>query len=349
MKKNKTISIIAILLVFVSIALLTQDHYSTLKEGESNFSIRDTASITKIFIADKGVNSVLIERTDKGWILDNNHMANTKIVSTLLETMRSLRVKSPVSLASRDNVVKRLATIGKKVEIYQEVYRINMFGVKLFKHEKLTKVFYVGDVTRDNLGTYMLIEDATNPYVVNLPGFRGFVSSRFTPITDDWLSHMVFNKQLSDIKSVELIFTENDSSSFKIDVKDEMGNYKITRLFDDKVLDSYDTLKVLNMMTAFSDLRYESRLNNILLPQRVDSIVNSPSMYELTLVDNSMDTIFVKMFKKDKVPDAINERFDVLLPVDHDRFYGLVNNGEDLVLMQYYVFDKVLHPIEYYR
>jgi hypothetical protein len=349
MKKNKSFGLIAIILVIIVLVLLTQNHYSTLKKEETSFAIRDTASISKVFIADKGVNSVLIERTDKGWILDKKHVANTRIVSTLLETIRGLRVKSPVSIASRDNVVRRLATIGKKVEIYQQVYRIEMFGMKLFKHEKLTKVIYVGDVTRDNLGTYMLIEDAANPYVVNMPGFRGFVSSRFSPLTDDWLSHVVFNHQLSDIKSLELVFAEHDSSSYKIDVLDEMGNYSITRLFDQKVLETYDTLKVLNLMTSFADLRYESRLTTILPPQRIDSIVNSPMMYELTLVDNSLDTISVKMFKKNRVSEAVREMYNVLIPVDHDRFYGLINKGEDLVLMQYYVFDKVLYPIEYYR
>lgn len=349
MKKNRFIIIIAVLLVIAAIVLLTQNHYSTLKKNETNFSIRDTASVTKIFIADKNVNSIIIERTGNGWILNQEHAANTQIVNTLLATMRRLKVKSPVSMASQDNVVKRLAAISKKVEIYQEVYRIDIFGYKLFKHEKLTKVFYVGGATRDNLGTYMLMEGAERPYIVYLPGFSGFVSIRFSPMIDDWRSHVVFRKNLSDIKSLEIYFAESDSLGFKIDVEDAMGNYVVTRLMDGSVLESYDTLKVLNLMTSFSDLRYETRLNNILLPQKIDSVVNSPSMYEITLVGNSNDTTFVKLFKKNRVPTAINKLYDILVPVDHDRFYGLINDGEEFVLMQYYVFDKVLYPIGYYE
>ncbi len=349
MKKNKLIVVITVFLAAIAIFLLAQNHYSTLKENETNFSVSDTASITKIFIADKNVNSVIIERTPKGWVLNGKVNANDKLVNTLLATLKRMKVKSPVSLASHDNVVKRLSSIGKKVEIYQNVYRIDLFGMQLFKHEKLTKVFYVGDVTRDNLGTYMLIEGAERPYIIYLPGFRGFVSSRFSPLIDDWRSHVVFSKTLNNIKNLKVYFGENDSSGFNIEVIDAMGNYKITRLLNGEMLKSFDTLKVLNLMTSFADLRYESRLNNILPPQKIDSIINSPSKYEITLLDNFGETTYVKIFERHRLPESVTKVYDKLTPVDHDRMYGLINEGDDFVLMQYYVFDKVLYPIGYYE
>jgi hypothetical protein len=36
------------------------------------------------------------------------------------------------------------------------------------------------------------------------------------------------------------------------------------------------------------------------------------------------------------------------IPTDFDRIYALVNDGEDFVLIQYYVFDKVLYPLSHY-
>ena len=349
MKINKLILIIAVSLAAVAIFLLTQNHYSTLKENETNFAVSDTASITRIFIADKSVNSVLIERTSKGWVLNGKVAANNKIVNTLLATLKRMKVKAPVSLASHDNVVRRLSSIGKKVEIYQDVYWIDLLGLQLFMHEKLTKVFYVGDVTKDNLGTFMLMEGAERPYIIYLPGFRGFVSSRFSPLVDDWRSHVVFSKSLSDIKSLQVFFRRNDSSGFNIDVVNAMGNYRITRQLNGEMLESFDTLKVLKLMTSFDDLRYESRLNNILPPQKIDSIVNSPSKYEITLIDNYGDTTFVKVFERNRLPESITKMYDKLTPVDHDRMFGLINGGDDFVLMQYYVFDKVLYPIGYYE
>jgi hypothetical protein len=44
-----------------------------------------------------------------------------------------------------------------------------------------------------------------------------------------------------------------------------------------------------------------------------------------------------------------DEIYNKLVPDDRDRFYALINNGEDFVLMQYYTFDKILYPLSYYK
>jgi len=107
---------------------------------------------------------------------------------------------------------------------------------------------------------------------------------------------------------------------------------------------------VLNLLTSFSDVRYETRMNNLMPKVRIDSIVQSPGLYELTLVDINNDTTYVKMFRKGFVAEELVEAaYNQLVPMDHDRFYGLINGGDDFVLLQYYVFDKLLNPISYYE
>ena len=350
MKKNRILLIVIAVLILLAIILVTGNRYSTLQEKESAFSVRDTAAVTRIFIADKNVNSVELKRTEKGWIINDEYLANTRLVDILLGTMRRMKVKAPVSNAQHNNVVSRMAAVGKKVEIYQKVFRINLFNrIKLFEHEKRTKVFYVGDATPNNLGTFMLMEGAERPYIVYMPAFRGFLSTRFSPKPDDWLSHVVFNHKLADIQSITLSFNEEPANSFKVDVVDASGNYRLTRLGDKQVVDNYDTLKLLNFLTSFRDLRYESRLNNLLSPAMIDSIVHSPKLYELTLIDRDQKNVQVIMFRKKQVTAEETDLPFELITVDHDRFYGLINEGEDFVLMQYYVFDKVLHPLSYYQ
>jgi hypothetical protein len=352
MRRNKIVLIVSVVLFVIVAVLLMQNQYSTLKEKEADFAVRDTATVTKICIADKNDQSVLLERGDHGWILNNTFEANTAQVDFLLSTLRRLHVKAPVPLSMRNNVISRIASIGTKVEIYQEVYRINLFNkYKFFKHEKRTKVFYVGDATQDNMGTFMLIEGADNPYIVFIPGFRGFLYTRFSAEPDDWKSHKVFDTKLADIKSVSLKFNRTPDSSFRVDVKDVSGNYVLTRLSDGKELDSYDTLKLLNFLTSFRDLRYETRLNKLKTPMEIDSITHSEPLYEMMLVDKYNDTTKVIMFEKPSLPENMTDRYsfeDGFIPIDHDRFYALINNGEDFVLMQYYVFDKVLYPLPHY-
>lgn len=348
--KNKTLIILFIILAPAAIWFLMQNDSGTLEDAESGFAISDTSSVSKIFIADMKTNSVLMERTEDGWMLDGKHKANTKVVDLLLETMLKIKVKTPVPIAARDNVVRRLSSIGIKVEIYQEAFRINLFGkYKFFPYEKLAKVYFVGDVTPDNLGTYMLMDGATDPYVMHIPRFRGFLSPRYSPKLDDWRSHEVFSQDLSEISSVTIEFFEKPEESFKVEIIDSYGNYNLTRLNDNSNVSRYDTLKLLNFLTSFADLRYESRLNNLMSPVLIDSITSSPALYKITLVDDKNDTISVKGFAKRSLPEEIKEdAYFQLIPDDMDRFHALINNGNDFVLMQFYIFDKVLYPLSYY-
>ncbi len=349
MKKNRILIITILVLVVAAIAILAGNRYSTLSEGESDFAIHDTASVVGIFIADKNENEIYLERVDKRWLLNDKFETNTRLVDILLGTLKKIKVKSPVSLASHDNVVRRMAAIGKKVEIYQMVYRINILDkIKLFRHKKLTRVFYVGDATQNSLGTYMLMEDAERPYIVYLPSFRGYISPRFTPFPDDWKSHVIFNKKLASIKSVSIEFGREPAKSFKVEIADAAGNYDLIKLETNEKVTSYDTLKVLNFLTSFRDLRYESRLNNLMSPVRIDSVINSPTLYEINLVGHNGDSTYVKIFEKKVSTEKETNLLLRNIPVDYDRIYGLINDGGDFVLLQYYVFDKVLYPVSYY-
>ncbi len=347
---NKKLIILVLIIVPITAWFLMQNNSTTLQEAESGFAIKDTSLVTKIFIADMSSHSVLLARTSDGWTVNGKTKANNKIVDMLIGTMKKLKVKAPVPIVARDNVVKRLSSIGIKVEVYTNSFRVNLFDkIKLFPYVKLDKVYYVGDATPDNLGTYMLMDDAKDPYIVYIPRFRGFLTPRYSPLTDDWISHVVFHHTLSDIASVSVSFTEKPKESFKVEVIDSYGNYKVTRLLDNKNIINYDTLKMLNFLTSFSDLRYETRLNNLLRPSTIDSITHSPPMYNITLVDKNNDTVSVVGFAKRALPEEIkDEEYFKLIPDDRDRFHALINNGDDFVLMQYYVFDKVLYPLDYY-
>jgi len=350
MKKNRKYIIILLIIAPAAIWFILQNNSSTLKEKETAFAVADTSIVTKVFIADKNTNSITLTRTGKGWLLDNKFNTNGKLIDALLETMHRIKVKSPVPKIGRDNILKRMAAIGIKVEVYQTAYRINLFDkYKYFPYEKLSKVYYVGDVTPDNMGTYMLIEGAEHPYVTHIPGFRGFLTPRFSPITDDWKSHVLFNHTLSEILSISIEFGEEPEESFKVDINPKDGSYSVTSLFDNTSVTNYDTLKMLNFLTSFNDLRYESRLNNLMPTIKQDSIIQTPVIYEITLVDEKHDTTYLKTFNKSSLPDVIREaEYFKLIPMDADRFYGLANDGEDFVLLQFYSFDKVLHPLSYY-
>ena len=317
-------------------------------QGEaSDFQVWDTASVTKIYLADRRENESLLERKEQGWTLNGTYKAHSKQVQYLLTTLYKVRIKMPVYVASHNNIVKQLAAQSTKVEIYQVVPRINLFDkVKLFYHEKRTKVFYVGDATMDSSGTFMLKEGADKAYIVYSPSFRGFISTRFTANPDDWRDHTVFHENLADIQSVSVEFNEDPEGSFRID---NIGKhqYRLTRLCDNKDL-PYDTMKVINFMSSFGNLRFEALFTNTLPQERIDSITGSPYVHHVVLTTKGGETQDMKTFKK-LVLNGVTDMGGEYGDIDRDRMYALIDGGKDFVLIQNFVFDMVLHDVRYYE
>lgn len=346
MKNNKFAIILTIVLIAVATLLIWNNRYLTTLRGDSaDFMVWDTASITKVYLADRRNNESLLERQADGWTLNQDYQAHPRKIDQLLYTLYRVRVKAPVSRASHDHIISQMASSSTKVEVYQNVPTINLFNkIKLFYREKRTKVFYVGEATKDNIGTFMLREGSDQAYIMYIPGFQGYISTRFSANPDDWRDHTIFNEPLANIQSVTIEFCQEPERGFRVENTGK-HQYQMTSLVDNNAV-PFDTLKVINLLASFSDLRFESLLNNILTPSRLDSIKHSPIIHQITLVNKNGESSSIKTFgKKVEARNEIpfEERAD-----DVDRMFGLINNDRDMVLIQNYVFDKVLKDINYY-
>ncbi len=347
MKKNRAVLILTIVLIALAALLIWNNRYLTTIRGESaDFSVWDTASITKVFIADRMNHETLLERTENGWTLNKDYKAHPKKIDQLFYTLYKVRIRMPVSRASHDNVITQMASRSNKVEVYQVVPRINLFNrIKLFYHEKRTKVFYVGESTQDNNGTFMLREGADQAYIVYIPGFRGYISTRFTADPDDWRDHTIFHESLANIQSVSVEFGDNPMGSFRIDNTGH-HQYQLTRLADNQSL-PFDTLKVINFLSSFNDLRFEALINTITPQPRLDSIRNAQFLHRITMVNKEGKQISMKTYPKRQ--QTVNTIPEEERPMDVDRMYAFINDDRDFVLVQYYVFDKVIKDITYYE
>ena len=348
MKKNRTILLIVLALVLLAAGLYFSNSYTTLRKSEADFAVQDTASITRIFIADKNNNEVTLTRDSSGTWLVDGEKAQPEKVRLFLKTLSDLKVRNPVPLVARNNVITRMATLARKVEVYQVRPAIDLFGlVTLFPREKLTKTFYVGDVTADNQGTFMLMEGADAPYVVHITGFRGFVASRFSTLDYEWRDYGVFNSGIGEIRSVELEYPAAPEQSYRVELTEDR-NVELYRM-DGQQLQGYDTIRMLNFLTSFSDIRYEALLNKQIDQHIIDSVLTTTPRMVLTLTTRDGERREVKIYHKKGFAALYQEDGAALEPFDLDRAYAQVNEGKDFVLIQYFVFDKVTRSLAYLR
>lgn len=197
-KKNKVT--IGLLLLFCVIGGLVVwqinksrgSEASTLTGYEDMKFAQSTDEVYKIFIAQRDGELTTLERNGDHWIYNGKYRANPNIMENLLRTIRGVRMQSIPTQASVQHIVKELATIGIKVELYD-------------KDQQLLKTYYVGGSTNDERGTYYIMEGSGRPYVVELPEVTGSLRGRFTLKGDQWRDKSIL---LEDPKSIEFVSVE---------------------------------------------------------------------------------------------------------------------------------------------
>jgi hypothetical protein len=347
MKKNRYIVILVILLAVVALVLVLNNSTNTFRRSMSDFAVADSSTVTKIFMSDKNNNSVKLTRTGAGnWVLNDTYPALKFNIDLMLKTMTDIQVKAPVAIAAYNTIVKHLAVNGVKVEVYQMVYRLDFMGLKWFPHEKLTKVYYIGGATPDNQASYALMENSEEPYVIYLPGLRGFVTPRFSTIEKYWRDLTVFRSNIEEIRKVK--FDVPDIPEYSFEVTLDRGRLKsFISLADNKPMPDLDTLKVLNFLSGFRIVNFEAFLNDMDKHTR-DSVLSSHPFIIITLTDTLNKTTVVKTYHK---PNLFGQKDyqGRVLPYDPDRLYAMVNDGKDFVLIQYFAFNKILRPKPYFK
>jgi hypothetical protein len=347
MKKNRFIFLAVVLLAIIVLILFMTNSGTTFKRAMSNFAVDDTSNVTKIFMADKNNNTLMLSKTANGtWIVNDKYPAQKFNIDMLLGTLLNIQVRELVSKAAHDNIIRIMAATAVKVEIYQWIYRIDLSGnFRFFPHEKLTKSYFVGGPTQSNRGTYMLMENSSEPFITYLPGLRGFISSRFMPIEKYWRDYTIFKKTIHEIREVKIEFPADPENSFLVRNNHEKS-VEMTSLIDNQPVRNSDTLKVMNLLNSFRSVSFETLINDI-DSRRKDSIVGSVPFTMITVTDTLGGVTSIKTFHKQGEPGNIDYEGHPY-PWDLDRMYALVNEGKDFTLVQFYVFDKIIRPKMFY-
>lgn len=175
-----------------------------------DFAIRDTSSVDQIFISEpEGKQVLLTRRGYDTWMVNGEFPARPDGVSLILKTLHDIKIQSTVSKTTLPRVIKRLATVGRKVEFYVD-------GEK-----KPEKVWYVGEPTASRVGTYMLLEKdgekSKRPFITHLLMERGWLGNRFFADQVMWKDRILFKTDPKEIRSIEVIHKYDTATSYRIE------------------------------------------------------------------------------------------------------------------------------------
>lgn len=347
MKKNKLYLIIAAALVAIAaIVVLWKTEVFQSKDHLSYeaFAVKDTASITKIFMADMHGNYVLLQRKEGDWMVCDSIRVMKSIMEEFLTTINNISVKQVVPKAGQNAINKVLSTSAVKVEIYQKAPKFKIFGIAFGLKERLTKTYYMGPATMDNLANFALLEGSDDPYIVYIPGFRGFATPIYSTNYADWINHDIFQTKITRIKEAEFIDYENPAESFKV-VKTGARFFDVYN-YQGQKLPAYDTLKLIDMLSEFRDKNFEDKIMNF-TTERMDSIFHE-NLFKtiiITDVEGQKTTLdFCRQMLNVEYEDGTSE-----LIANEDNCYGFINKRyNEIYLLQFFHFDRQIQPLSYF-
>jgi hypothetical protein len=312
------------LLIFVTILLsigaffvwVNDNKTSTLNIKETEFSIPDTANVNKIFLASKLGWQTTLEKINGQWYINKMYKASHGMVKMLMGTMHMQRIKRPVFAGERNTVIKNIAARGTKVEVY-----IN---------GEIFKTFYVGGNTNKSEGTYFIMKGSENPFVVYLPGLRGFLDSRYIVKEDDYRDTQLFASSFKSLKRISVRYPKNLEKSFFIQKQE--GELKLfgPEKFDQTQVDNY----ILNLKNTHI-VNYLD-LENDKVRVIYDSLINLVPDAEIEVEDSK--------------PGFSNSIKIYLNPGDPDGGYGIAQmaGDEKFVYYQDFVFRNLLVPSDFF-
>lgn len=290
-----------------------------------DFKLTDTQQVDKIFLSKKDGSTLLLEKTDGKWRVNDEYRAYSYNVSFLLDrTLKNLSVKRAVPQTALEEVMRQMAVNATKVEIY--------------KDGKKDKTYYVGGNTDDLRGTYMMLEGSDRPYVVHIPGFEGYLSSRFHMGVNEWIDRSVFDSKPEAITSIRLVRAEPNESFLVTQPKP--GDYLLYTV-DRQPIKGVNQSALRSYFNQFEKRNWEGIPTDV-SRQKADSIVQTDPYIELTLTaDEQVQTL--KVYRKpsyDKMHGLYDKEGNEIL-YDPERYYATISGFDQPLVIQDYVFRNI--------
>ena len=312
--------------------LLFRENNGLYSERDANFTVSDTAAIGKVFLVQSDGSSILLERKPSGWIVNNKYEVIPIQIVNLLTCLKMQTALTPVAKREHDAVIQMLAALATKVEVYD-------------KTGKKIRVFYVAGQGPNYHGSYMLMEGAEQPYLVEVPGFGGYLTPRFTTDINDWRARLIFNLPPDSIRSVKVDYDGEPLSSFEVINQDKQLTVKADPQVQ-PVLKDLNEPKTKAYLDFFKNVYCEGYANGA---EDIDSLISHTqrrcrlSVTSAAGKQKSLDIYWMDITRRSKSslqPQTISDPSN--RPKDVDRLYAIDLNAHDTMIIQSVTFDKIL-------
>lgn len=330
MKSNILLPILLLVLLGATAFYYFSDNDSkglNTEEGDWVMHVENPDDIHRIFIADREGGKADVRReAGKYWTYNNKYNANPNVVENVLDAVTKIRLQSRPTAAAIPNMIKTLSTKSTKVILYG-------------KNNEVLKSFYIGGVTPNELGTFMILEGSDNPYIMEIPYAHVSLKQRFFTGDEKWRDKTLLEYEPKDILSVSVEYPTRKNKSFKLTKNKNKWKVEPYFLTTKKIEKDINIDLVENYLKGFKKLGAETF-------ETRESFVTRES--------NKREFCILRMVLKDGSQEEIQfypiQRYkddDITKPEPVTR-YLTINNKKDSYLTQHLVFQEIFWAYDFF-
>ena len=331
MNRNLIYGIIVLILTVLVYFFVVRPGSGSFRGDEKAFGMKDTASIGKIFLADLAGKSITVTREDEVWRLEDGQPARKEQVQSIMHALSQMEVNVPVAKSMFDNVVRNIAGDHTKVEVYD-------------RKGKKVRSFFIGPISTTYRGNFMLVDGSKTPFVVHIPGFDGFIHTRFVMDPYEWKDRTVFSYRPDRIRKLELTYPQVPDSSFVLH-RSEEGEYRFESGLGDA--SSFNPEIGNYYLNKFKDLNCE-----LFVPEeyKLDSLQQLQPVCRIAVTRADGETRDAAIYYR---PVTYRTKLQFTyqgqeLNFDVDKFYAIINQPADLAIIQNFVFGDLFVGPSYF-
>ncbi len=317
---RKIIGILLALLLIVIASILVFKVRVPFGRENSGFSVDWLEDIKSITISDKE-NTLLLERSSKGWEVNKSFVARKSAVDFILKNIEGLEIKSPVS----DELYSKLVDTDK-----QPPLKVRITG----KNKSLEYLIYKSS---DPLYSSIFKKTVkSKPFFVNLPSYSIDPGNSFVTDEKYWMPYHIFNLEPDIISSVSIIYKDPGMDDISI----VRGESKNSLFINGKESLQAKQDKIRRYITYFTFVPFENWAFD-LKPENVTELISSEPEILIKVGLTSGNEVIARLWTK------MLKTAEANVP-DTDRLYGTIDGTGDIFIARYFDLDPLIKSAEYF-
>lgn len=288
-RKNSLISSLFLILLIIILLLLffwnEEESQNPLHNPDAQLGIKDTASVYSIIIeryeGGKFIERRVIEKKDGKWYVDGMYPADPFRIKLLLETFYLIEPREKPNPKASEN--------------YRQFLKQTHFFVHVKIRGKPDLKYFVGSMTKDGIGTIMLKAGSFQPYVFHIPGFHGYLGSRYATPLPLWVDRTLFSAFPEELKRIQLKSSLKPNYQFElIRTKETPWRFQDGTPVNQKALANY----LSHFGHIYADAVILTRAKEI-----IDSLSQIPPHYQFEIEKFDNQVVTLQMYV---LPDSAN-------------------------------------------